>query len=96
MLFALCGIDKKDAVQTRLANYEAHKAYLKDTAPVRTIISGPLLGDDNQTMVGSLFVLEAPSLADVEKFHANDPFKHAGIYEKVIIRPFNMRVDNRS
>ena len=30
------------------------------------------------------------------KFHENDPFHAADLWEKVSIRPFNKRVDNRS
>lgn len=34
-------LDHDDALERRLAYYEAHKAYL-DTAPIKTLISGPL------------------------------------------------------
>src|SRR3989338_5583168 len=61
-------LDHDGAVETRLANYDAHKAYLA-AAPVKTVISGPLLADDEQTMIGSCFVIEADSLAEVEDFN---------------------------
>jgi uncharacterized protein len=88
-------LDHDGAVEKRLANYDAHKAYLA-TAAVKTVISGPLLADDEQTMVGSCFVLEAASLADVEDFNRNDPFAKVGLWKTVSIRPFAKRVDNRS
>lgn len=87
-------LDFEGAVEKRLEHYEAHKAYLS-TAPVKTLISGPLLADDNETMIGSCFLLEADSLAEVEAFNRNDPFAKAGLWERVSIRPFNKRVDNR-
>lgn len=87
-------LDFEGAVEKRLEHYEAHKAYLA-SAPVKTVISGPLLADDNETMIGSCFVLEADSLAAVEEFNRNDPFAKAGLWEHVSIRPFNKRVDNR-
>ncbi len=87
-------LDHDGAVEKRLANYDAHKAYLA-SAPVKTVISGPLLADDEQTMIGSCFVLEADSLAEVEAFNANDPFAKAGLWKTVSIRPFSKRVDNR-
>ncbi len=87
-------LDFEGAVEKRLAHYEAHKTYLA-SAPVKTIISGPLLADDEETMIGSCFVLEADNLAEVEAFNANDPFAKAGLWERVSIRPFNKRVDNR-
>ena len=87
-------LDHAGAVQTRLAHYDAHKAYLA-AATVKTVISGPLLADDNETMIGSCFVLEADSLAAVEDFNRNDPFNKVGLWETVSIRPFLKRVDNR-
>lgn len=87
-------LDHDGAVQTRLANYDAHKAYLA-AAAVKTVISGPLLADDEQTMIGSCFVLEAASLAEVEDFNRNDPFAKVGLWKTVSIRPFAKRVDNR-
>ena len=38
-------LDHDGAVEKRLAHYDAHKAYLA-AAPVKTVISGPLLADD--------------------------------------------------
>ncbi|MEW9920088.1 YciI family protein [Marimonas sp. MJW-29] len=87
-------LDYKDALDRRLANYDAHKAYLSKP-PVKIVISGPLLADDEKTMIGSMVLVEAESLADVEAFHRNDPFFAAGIWEEVSIRPFNKRTDNR-
>lgn len=87
-------LDHDGAVAKRLAHYEAHKAYLA-AATVKTVISGPLLADDEQTMIGSCFVLEADSLAQVEAFNSADPFAKAGLWKTVSIRPFAKRVDNR-
>ena len=46
-----------------LHNYDAHKAFLSDTSRfgVKIVMSGPLVSDDGQTMIGSLFLIEAPS-----------------------------------
>ena len=87
-------LDRPNALADRLAHYEAHKAYLAK-ATVKTLISGPLLADDNETMVGSLFVFEADSKEAVFAFNANDPFNAAKIWEDVKIHPFSKRVDNR-
>lgn len=87
-------LDRPAAVQQRLALYDAHKAYLAQAA-IRTVISGPLLADDHETMIGSCFLVEADSLAAVQAFNAADPFQTAGVWETVSIRPFLKRVDNR-
>lgn len=88
-------LDRPAAVQLRLANYDAHKAYLA-AAPIKTVISGPLLADDNETMIGSCFIVEAESLAEAQAFNANDPFRAVDLWETVSIRPFLKRVDNRT
>jgi uncharacterized protein YciI len=87
-------LDRPGAVQDRLANYDAHKAYLS-SAPIRIVISGPLLADDGETMIGSLFLFEADSKEAVVAFNKADPFNAAGIWQQVNIHPFNKRMDNR-
>jgi uncharacterized protein len=93
MLFVIHAEDKPRALATRLANYDAHKAFLSDTTPhgVRIVMSGPLVADDQTTMVGSLFVVEAPDRATVERFNRADPFSVAGIWENVTISGFLLR-----
>ena len=95
MNFAVHCLDHNEALLLRLEHYEAHKRYLA-TGEVRTVISGPLLASDGETMIGSLFVFEAATLAEVVAFNAEDPFTRAGVWAEVQIHPFNLRVDNRS
>lgn len=95
MRFVVHCIDHADGLPRRLANYDAHKAYLASGA-VKTVISGPLLADDGETMIGSMFIFEAPTKADVVAFNGNDPFTRAGVWAEVRIHPFLMRVDNRA
>ena len=94
MHYVIHCLDHPDAVAKRLAHYEAHKTYLA-AAEIKTVISGPLLADDEQTMIGSCFLVEAGSLAEVEEFNRNDPFNAIGLWQTVSVRPFNKRVDNR-
>jgi uncharacterized protein YciI len=58
---------------------------------VKIVMSGPLTADDGQTMIGSLFVIEAADRAAVERFNAADPFHAAEIWEKVSITGFIRR-----
>jgi uncharacterized protein YciI len=94
MLFAIHALDHDDALERRLANYDAHKSYLAAT-PMKTIVSGPLLADDGETMIGSLFIVEADSKADVTAFNRADPFASANVWKTVEIHAFSKRVDNR-
>lgn len=94
MHFIIHALDKPGALPLRLANYDAHKAYLQ-TAPFKMVVSGPLLADDHETMIGSLFLVEAETREQVRAFNAADPFALAGVWANVQIHPFNKRVDNR-
>ncbi|MFM0512860.1 YciI family protein [Paraburkholderia sp. RL17-373-BIF-A] len=87
-------LDHDGMVEKRLANYDAHKAYLA-TSPVKTLVSGPVVAEDNQTMIGSFFLYESDSIEEVRSFNQADPFNKAGIWKTVDIRPFLKRVDNR-
>jgi len=93
VLFVIHAKDKPGALAARLANYDAHKAFLSDTSPhgVRIVMSGPLVADDETTMIGSLFIVEAPDRATVERFNQVDPFNLAGIWENVAITGFLRR-----
>jgi uncharacterized protein YciI len=93
VLFVLHAIDRRGALPKRLSNYDAHKAFLSDTSAhgVKIVMSGPLTSDDGETMIGSLFVIEAPDRAAVERFNAADPFFAADIWEKVTITGFIRR-----
>ena len=93
MLFVIHARDKAGALPTRLANYDAHKAFLSETSPhgVRIVMSGPLVDDDGTSMIGSLFLVEAADRATVEKFNQADPFHSAGIWENVQITGFIRR-----
>lgn len=88
-------LDYKGRVADRLAHYDAHKAFLGSN-PINIVVSGPLLDDDNETMIGSCFLVEANSQSEVQAFHESDPFYAAGIWEHVSIHPFLKRMDNRS
>ncbi len=93
MLFAIHAIDRAGALATRLAHYDAHKAFLADTSAfgVAIVMSGPLVADDGSTMIGSLFLVEAADRSAVERFNAADPFHAAGIWDRITITGFLRR-----
>ncbi|MBR0873239.1 YciI family protein [Bradyrhizobium tropiciagri] len=93
MLFVIHALDRIGALPVRLANYDAHKAFLSDTSRfgVKILMSGPLMSDDGEKMIGSLFVIEAIGRTEVEVFNRADPFAIAGIWEQVTITRFIRR-----
>jgi hypothetical protein len=93
MNFVLLCIDKPNHIETRLANREAHLAYVAENSSAIKI-AGPILGDDNETMAGSMLIFEADDRSNVEEWSKNDPYAKAGLFESVQIRPFRWAVGN--
>jgi len=87
MLFALHCIDKAGDGSLRLANREAHLAFLKEHAD-RVRLGGPLLSEDGSRMVGSLLVIEAADAAEPRRWAAGDPYASAGVFERVDLHPW--------
>lgn len=94
MHFIIHCIDKPGSAATRRDHFEAHKTYMA-ASQVKVVISGPLLAEDNETPVGSCFLVEAGSITEVETLNRNDPFFKAGLWSRISIHPFLKRVDNR-
>jgi len=88
--FVLMCVDHPNALDRRMAAREAHLAYVREhIAMVK--IAGPLLDDAGQ-MAGSMFVIEAPDKAAVEAFSAADPYRLAGLFERVEVRSWKVTV----
>ncbi len=94
MLFTMFCIDKPGVLETRKEVMSAHIEYLA-TESVKIIMSGPLVSDDGESIVGSLYLFEAEDRAAVDEFQRNDPLVQADIWETIETRVFNKRVDNR-
>ena len=94
MLFSIHCLDGGDRKALRAENFDAHQAYLK-TAGVRLVVAGPLLSDDGETAVGSMFVVDVEDRQAAESFNQGDPFHRAGIWGHIEIHRFNKRWDDR-
>lgn len=95
MIYIITCLDKPGALPLRLQHIDAHRAYLAK-APIRTLVSGPLVEADGKTMKGSFFMVEADSREEVERFQREDPLFKAGVWETRIVEAFYKRVDNLS
>jgi uncharacterized protein YciI len=77
-------VDKPDALALRMATRESHLAYVRNhLASIRA--AGPLLDGEGQ-MNGSLFLIDADGPEAVEAFSQADPYRQAGLFERVEIR----------
>ncbi len=94
MLYAIISEDKADSLEKRLATRPAHLARLEDLqAQGRLVLAGPHPAIDSLDpgpagFSGSLVVAEFDSLAEAEQWAGEDPYQAAGVYGKVVVKPF--------
>lgn len=88
-LFVISWLDKPGHLPVRMANREAHLAYVKETGVVR--LGGPFLGDDGE-MAGSMIIIEAADIEAAKAWHAADPYRTAGLLEAAEVRPWRTTV----
>lgn len=97
MQFVVHALDRKDALERRLANLSQHREFL-DTGPekfgVTVLMSGPLVTDDGETMIGSFFLLSAATRQPVEAMFAADPLAIADVWENIDISRVTIRQNN--
>lgn len=88
MLFVIIGWDKPGAQDLRAQTRDAHLAYLKDAGD-RLKLAGPLRQDDSlDAPAGTLIVVEAASLSAARLMAENDPYRLAGVFQTVEVKPF--------
>jgi uncharacterized protein len=91
MLYLLLCEDKADSQPLRMATRDAHLRYIGGHAAMIRI-AGPMLSDDGERMLGSLFIVEADDAQTVRTLHESDPYTLAGLWGSVLIRPFRQVV----
>jgi uncharacterized protein len=91
MLYILFCEDKPDSQPLRMATRDAHLSYIA-TRGAMIRIAGPMLSDDGERMLGSLFIVEAEDAQAAQALHAADPYTEAGLWGNVLIRPFRQVV----
>tara|TARA_R110000803_G_scaffold17676_3_gene47557 strand:- start:1681 stop:1980 length:300 start_codon:yes stop_codon:yes gene_type:complete len=82
-LFCLHCLDKRDGGAALRA--KARPAHLEWAVSLGDVVrmAGPLLADDGETMIGSVFLVQADSLAAAKALSADDPYSKAGVFERV-------------
>ncbi len=86
MLVALIAIDKTNALDLRLANRDAHVAYLKASDCVH--MAGPFL-DAEGKMIGSMIILDVADMSAAEDWATNDPYAKAELFQSVTLTQWN-------
>lgn len=86
MYFIIYAKDKPNHTELRADTRPEHVAWLKANA---FHVAGPLLADDNETMIGSLLILEADNKADAAALIKNDPYAKVGLFASVELHAYS-------
>ncbi len=96
MLYAFISQDVKNSLEKRLSVRDQHVARLNELKDEgRLIIAGPHPAIDSPDpgdagFTGSLIVAEFESLNAAQAWADSDPYIEAGVYEKVIVKPYKL------
>ncbi len=94
MLYAIIATDIANSLDQRLAARPAHLARLSQLqSEGRLVLAGPHPAiDSNDTgaagFSGSLIVAEFDSLGAAQSWADADPYRAAGVYASVLVKPF--------
>ena len=94
MWYAIMSQDVEESLEQRVKARPEHLARLKVLVDEgRLLTAGPHPGVDSDNpgpagFTGSLVVAEFASLAEAQEWADADPYAEAGVYEKVIVKPF--------
>ncbi|HIF9422247.1 TPA: YciI family protein [Photobacterium damselae] len=94
MWYVIFSQDVENSLERRMSVREKHLARLKDLQNEgRLLVAGPMpaIDDDNPGeagFTGSTVIADFASLEDAQAWADADPYIDAGVYEKVIVKPF--------
>lgn len=94
MWYAITGLDVIDSLDKRKAVRPAHVARLQKLLEEgRLLLAGPFPAIDAENpgpagFSGSLIIAEFDDLATAKKWADDDPYRKAGVYREVTVRPF--------
>ncbi|MDX5373419.1 MAG: YciI family protein [Pseudomonadaceae bacterium] len=94
MLYAIIASDAPESLDKRLAARPDHLARLEQLkAEGRLVLAGPHPAIDSPDpgpagFSGSLIVAEFESLAAAQTWADADPYRAAGVYASVVVKPF--------
>lgn len=94
MLYAIIATDVENSLENRLSTRPAHLARLEQLKQEgRLLLAGPHPAIDSNDpgpagFSGSLVVAEFDSLEAAQKWADADPYRTAGVYASVVVKPF--------
>jgi len=92
--YAIISEDVEDSLELRAKVRQAHVARLQALVDEgRLLTAGPHPAIDAENpgsagFTGSLVIADFPSLTDAQAWADADPYVEAGVYEKVLVKPY--------
>lgn len=95
MNFVIFSTDKPGAEALRKATRPIHRDWLHGQHDrVRLLMSGATLHSDGRSMNGSMIIVSAECLEDVQVMAEEDPYRQAGLFAHWEIRPWDWTYGN--
>ena len=91
MLFALVALDRPNSVERRMAIRPEHLEHLEALGEA-LVLAGPFLNDRDEG-VGSIVVIEAPSLEAAQEMFNRDPFVRENLFDQVTIKQWRLGIN---
>lgn len=94
MWYAVMSEDVENSLPMRLKTRESHLSRLRAlAADGRLLVAGPHPAIDAEDpgsagFTGSLVIADFPSIDDAKAWANADPYLEAGVYSKVLVKPF--------
>jgi uncharacterized protein YciI len=89
--FALVAHDRPNSVARRQELRPKHLKYL-DSLGDELLLAGPFLNDNGEG-VGTIAIIEAPSLDAARATFGRDPFALEGLFDQVTIKPWKATIN---
>lgn len=95
MWYMIHAIDRENSLSQRLSKRPKHLARLHALQDQgRLLLAGPLPAVDSSDpgpagFLGSLIVAQFDSLEQARAWAGDDPYRAAGVYERISVAPFN-------
>lgn len=99
MLYIRICFDRKDALGMRDRVLKSHREYIAEHLSgknsVKVVQGGPMCeADDLADNVGSFLIIDAPSLQEAKRFHDEDPFTVAGLFDRTDVIRWDRHIGN--
>jgi uncharacterized protein YciI len=94
--FTVFATDRPGTEEVRARVRHIHRVYLRAPRDHAVIVrlGGPTFGPDGRTMNGTLLVVQAESIEDVERFVHDDPYVRNDLFESIVIRRWHWGLGN--